>query len=179
MADGISPELEHSPNGDLSVRRLYLQLANSRAETILSVLSTSRELPEPSAETLTLAAAALAHVSGTRWAPGSDELPRAVAVARALTAEAHRHDRRAGAFAERALHDLEQDGPMSGTELLQESAESLAWAAAVLRFIAAKLEQSEEGNAEQLELAWMCLFEAADLLAAGDRATIEGREPTT
>ena len=50
------------------------------------------DAPEPLAETLTLAAAGLAHVSGAAGA-SIGETARAAAVARRLTAEAQRHDR--------------------------------------------------------------------------------------
>ena len=68
------------------------------------------------------------------------------------------------------LHGLEQR-----TGLLQEAADSLAWAAAVLRHMARGLVDAEDGNAEQLELAWLCLAEAGELLMAGDRAAVDGR----
>ena len=95
---------EHSPydsvaeqQDQLSVSRLYMQLAAARAATIESFLWQTRDAPEPLADTLTLAAAGLAHVSG---APGASivETARAAAVARRLTAEAHHHDVRARGF---------------------------------------------------------------------------------
>ena len=171
---------EHSPydsvaeqQDQLSVSRLYMQLAAARAATIESFLWQTRDAPEPLADTLTLAAAGLAHVSG---APGASigETARAAAVARRLTAEAHHHDVRAAAFAERALSELET-APLDRAELIGETAESLVWAAAALRYEGARLESAEDGNADQLELAWLCLHEAAELLLAADRASIEVR----
>ena len=107
MAGDTSPDLLQQPTEDLSVRQLYLQLAGARAATIQQVLWQTTDTPEPLAETLTLAAAGLAHVAGATCA-GLGEMARSAAVARRLTAEAHRHDVRAGAFAERALSELEQ-----------------------------------------------------------------------
>jgi hypothetical protein len=164
--------IEQHPEG-LSVGRLYLQLAGSRAATIESFLLHASGAPEPLADTLTLAAAGLAHVSGAPHASVA-ETARAAAVARRLTAEAKRHDSRAGAFAERALAELET-APLDRSELIGETAESLIWAAAALRREGARLENAEDGNADQLELAWLCLLQAADLLMAADRASIEVR----
>ena len=171
MPDVSYPDLADLQYGDLSVRQLYLQLASARAATIQQVLWQTKGLPEPPAETLTLAAAGLAHVAGlTRFGVG--ETARAAGVARRLTAEAKRHDRKAGLLAERALDELEgaflQETRVG---IVRETADSLAWACAVLRHTGERLETTDEGNADQLELAWMCLIEAADLLAAADRAS--------
>ena len=81
---------------------------------------------------------------------------------------------RAGALAERALAELET-APLDRAELIGETAESLIWACAALRRVGARLEAAEDGNADQLELAWLCLLEAAELLMAADRASIEVR----
>ena len=173
----MSQNTSHAPTAEqpeeLSVGRLYMQLAAARAATIENFLWQTRGAPEPLADTLTLAAAGLAHVSG---APGASivETARAAAVARRLTAEAHRHDARAGAFAERALAELET-APLDRAEVIGETAESLVWAAAALRREGARLEAAEDGNADQFELAWLCLLEAAELLMAADRASIEVR----
>ena len=95
---------------------------------------------------------------------------RASLVARRLTAEARRLDPRAGALAEDWLAELEGSStPWRPRELLQETADALAWAAATLRHVARLLEHADEGNAEQLEFAWLCLEEAAELLMAGDQ----------
>ena len=40
---------------------------------------------------------------------------------------------------------------------MREAAESLVWACAALRHKGARLETAEDGNADQLELAWLCL----------------------
>ena len=63
MPENTPSTIEEQPAA-LSVGRLYLQLASSRAATIESFLWQARDAPEPLAETLTLAAAGLAHVSG-------------------------------------------------------------------------------------------------------------------
>jgi hypothetical protein len=173
VPDNNPAAIAEQPAEQLSVGRLYVQLAASRAATIEGFLRQTSDAPEPLAETLTLAAAGLAHVSG---APGATivETALAAAVARRLTAEAHSHDVRAGAFAERALAELET-APLDRAELIGETAESLIWAAAALRREGARLETAEEGNADQLELAWLCLLQAADVLMAADRASIEVR----
>ena len=150
---------------------LYRQLAESRAAVIEEALANACELPEAPAETLTLAAAALAHFAGV----SSTGTARGALVARRLTAEAGRLDARAGALAECWLEELEAIQPEARTGLLQEAADSLSWAAAVLRHLAVALADTEDGNAEQLELAWLCLAEAGELLMAGDRAAVDGR----
>lgn len=149
---------------------LYREISESRTAVIELALADSRRLPEAPAETLTLAAAALAHL-------GTSASPRAASVARMLTAEARRLDVRAGALAEDWFRELESTEPVPGRELLQEAADSLAWAAATLRHIAGLLVDTEEGNAAQTELAWLCLEEAALLLMAADQAPAEEREP--
>ena len=111
---------------------LYRQLAESRAAVIEEALANACELPEAPAETLTLAAAALAHFAGV----SSTGTARGALVARRLTAEAGRLDARAGALAECWLEELEAIEPEQRTGLLQEAADSLAWAAAVLRHLA-------------------------------------------
>jgi hypothetical protein len=156
---------------DLFLTDLYRQLAHARSVIIEEAIADARDLPEPPAETLTLAAAALAHIAGV---PGATT-PRASLVARRLTAEARRIDPRAGALAEGWLTELESIEPMIPAELLHETAESLAWASAVLRHLAAALVDALDGNAEQLELAWMCLTEAGALLMAADRIAVDGR----
>ncbi len=172
MPDVTSPDLADLHHGELSVRQLYLQLASARAWTIQQVLWQTDGQPEPPAETLTLAAAGLAHAAGSTCA-GVGETARAAAVARRLTAEAHRHDPRAGALAEYALNELEHaERHETGVGLVREAADSLAWACACLRHIGERMQDAEDGNADQLELAWMCLIEAAELLAAADRASI-------
>jgi len=150
---------------------LYRQLAEARSAVIEEALAAASELPEAPAETLTLAAAALAHFAGV----SSSGTARGALVARRLTAEASRLDARAGALAECWLVELEAIEPEQRTGLLQEAADSLAWAAAVLRHMARRLVDAEDGNAEQLELAWLCLAEAGELLMAGDRAAVDGR----
>ncbi len=151
---------------------LYREIAQSRTVVIEEALADVRELPEAPAETLTLAAAALAHIAGVPSATTA----RASLVARRLTAEARRLDPRAGALAEDWLTELEKVEPVAPKELLQETADALAWAAATLRHMARLLESAEDGNAEQFELAWLCLEEAAELLMAGDRVTLDERE---
>jgi hypothetical protein len=79
-------------------------------------------------------------------------------------------------LAEDWLTELENVEPVAATELLQETADALAWAAATLRHVARLLETADEGNAEQFELAWLCLDEAAELLMAGDRVALDERE---
>jgi hypothetical protein len=162
---------------DLSIEQLYLQLAMSRAATIQSIIEDSTELPDPPAIVLTLAAAELANVTA---AAGVVPIatPRSVAVSRRLIAEATRHDPRAGALAECALSELEGGGPAARDELVHEAVDSLAWACALLRLCAEQLETSEDGNADQLELAWLCLMEGAELLIALDRVAIRERELT-
>ena len=157
---------------ELHLVDLYREIAQSRSVVIEQALADVRELPEAPAETLTLAAAALAHIAGVP----SVTTARASLVARRLTAEARRLDPRAGALAEDWLTELEQVEPVAPTELLQETADALAWAAATLRHMANLLVHAEDGNAEQVELAWLCLEEAAELLMAGDRVAVDGRE---
>lgn len=157
---------------ELHLVDLYREIAQSRSVVIEEALADVRELPEAPAETLTLAAAALAHIAGVPSATTA----RASLVARGLTAEARRLDPRAGALAEDWLTELETIEPVAATELLQETADALAWAAATLRHMARLLESADEGNAEQLELAWLCLEEAAELLMAGDRVALDERE---
>ena len=125
-----NPDVVEAQPEALSVGRLYMQLAGSRAATIESFLWQTADAPEPLAETLTLAAAGLAHVSG---APGESivETARAATISRCLIAEAHRHDVRAGALAERELAEL-KTAPLDHAELIGETAESLIWAAAAL-----------------------------------------------
>jgi hypothetical protein len=156
---------------ELHLVDLYREIAQSRSDVIQEALADVRELPEAPAETLTLAAAALAHLAGVPSATTA----RASLVARRLTAEARRLDSRAGALAEDWLTELEQVEPVAATELLQETADALAWAAATLRHMATLLEAAEDGNAEQHELAWLCLEEAAELLMAGDRVAVDER----
>lgn len=160
---------------DLSVRQLYVQLAASRAATIKSIIETSTELPDPPAIVLTLAAAELAHVTAAAGAVPV-ATPRSVAVARRLIAEATRHDPRAGALAECALTELEDSELLSRDEVVHEAVDSLAWACALLRLRGEQLQTSEDGNADQLELAWLCLMEGAELLIALDRVAICERE---
>ena len=172
MPDASLPGIADPQQGDLSVRGLYLQLAGARAATIQQALWQTDALPESPAETLTLAAAELAYVAGlTRADIG--ETARAAAVARRLTAEAERHDPRARALAELALEEIE-DVAIYDTDvsIVREAADSLAWACAVLRHMGERMREAEDGNADQLELAWMCLIEAADLHAAADRASV-------
>lgn len=164
----------HAPD-ELSVGRLYLDLACSRAATIQEIIEHTSGLPDPPAIVLTLAAAELAHATGAAVAP-SQQTARAASVARKLIAEAGRHDPQAGALAERALHELEDAGAAGSEDLVHEAVDSLAWACAVLRRHGADLEDSEDGNADQLELAWLCLIEAAELLIALDRGAIHERE---
>ena len=172
---------EHQPTPverlpeDLTLRQLYLQLAVARAATIQDFLARSEELPDPPAIVLTLAAAELAHASGIAG-EASDAAVRAAAVSRLLIAEALRHDPDAGALGEQALDELEATGPAARHDLVHEAVDSLAWATAVLRHHGALLQDSEDGNADQLELAWLCLIEAAELLIALDRAAIRERE---
>ncbi len=174
MPDVSYPEMADLHHGELSVRQLYLQLASARTATIQQVLWQTDDLPESPAETLTLAAAGLAHVAGLTSA-GIGETARAAGVARRLTAEAKRHDRRACALAEIALEEIEAAALYEpAVEMVREAADSLAWACAVLRHTGERLQSAEEGNADQLELAWMCLIEAADLHAAADRASVAG-----
>jgi hypothetical protein len=148
---------------------LYREISESRTTVIERALADARSMPEAPAETLTLAAAALAHMNGVP----SQTTGRAATVARRLTAEARRLDPRAGALAEDWLTELEQAEPVAEKELLQECADSLAWAAATLRHMARLLEDTEDGNAEQAELAWLCLEEAAVLLMAADHVAID------
>lgn len=150
---------------------LYRGIAESRAAVIEEALADVRELPEQPAETFTLAAAALAHVAGL----ASANTARSSLVARRLIAEARRLDPRAGALAEDWLDELEGVEPVPAAELLQEGADALAWAAATLRHLARLLERSEDGNAEQSELAWLCVDEAAELLMAADHLALEQR----
>ncbi len=157
---------------ELHLVDLYREIAQSRTEVIEDALADVRELPEAPAETLTLAAAALAHLAGVPSATTA----RASMVARRLTAEARRLDPRAGELAEDWLTELEHVEPVAARELLQETADALAWAAATLRHIARLLEDADEGNAEQFELAWLCVEEAAELLMAGDRVALDERE---
>ncbi len=157
---------------ELRLSDLYREIADSRSVVIEEALADVRELPEAPAETLTLAAAALAHIAGVPSATTA----RASLVARRLTAEARRLDPRAGMLAEDWLTELENVEPVAATELFQETADALAWAAATLRHIARLLETADEGNAEQFELAWLCLDEAAELLMAGDRVALDERE---
>ena len=157
---------------ELRLGDLYREIADSRSVVIEEALADVRELPEAPAETLTLAAAALAHIAGVPSATTA----RASLVARRLTAEARRLDPRAGMLAEDWLTELENVEPVAATELFQETADALAWAAATLRHIARLLETADEGNAEQFELAWLCLDEAAELLMAGDRVALDERE---
>ena len=174
MPDASPPGVADPQHGEISVRGLYIQLAGARAATIQQALWQTEGLPEPPAETLTIAAAELAYVSGVTNA-GIAETARAAAVARRLTAEAERHDPRARALAELALEEIE-DVALCETSvtIVREAADSLAWACAVLRHMGDGMEEAEDGNADQLELAWMCLIEAADLHAAADRASITG-----
>lgn len=159
---------------ELTVRQLYLQLAVARAATIQDFLARSTELPDPPAIVLTLAAAELAHVAGTLGSePGSTA--RAAAVSRLLIAEAGRHDDHAAALGEQALDELESAGHLERHDLVHEAIDSLAWACAVLRHLGALLQDSEDGNADQLELAWLCLIEAAELLIALDQVAISER----
>ena len=167
----ITTEQRHE---DLTLRRLYLQLACARAATIQDFLARSSELPDPPASPLTLAAAELAHVTAAGSITGS--VARSAAVSRLLIAQAIRHDPAAGALGEQALDELEATGPTVRHDLIREAVDSLAWACAVLRHCGALLEDSEDGNADQLELAWLCLIEAAELLIALDQAAIRERE---
>lgn len=168
------PRPADAQHGELSVRGLYLQLAGARAATIQQALWQSTGLPESPAETLTLAAAELAYVTGHMGA-GVCETARAASVARRLTAEAERHDPRARALAELALEEIEDVAIYdTNVSIVREAADSLAWACAVLRHTGDGMEDAEDGNADQLELAWMCLIEAADLHAAADRASTTG-----
>lgn len=164
---------QHTENGQdlLFPADLYRELAEARSAVIEAAISEARELPEPPAETLTLAAAALAHFAGIPFATTAN----AALVARRLTAAAYLHDAGAGALAEGWLAELEAVEPVAEPGLLAEAADSLAWASALLRHQAALLIDAEDGNAEQLELAWLCLDEAAGLLMAGDRAAVDGR----
>ncbi len=175
MAERLSSDVLHRSDDELFVRQLYMELAGARAARLEQVLWQAAEMPEPIAETLTLAAAGLVHVADATC-PGLGELARAADVSRRLIAEAGRHDPRAAALAEQALLELEHVTDMDCIELAHEAAESLAWACAMLRRDGCRLEDSEDGNADQLELAWMCLIEAAELLMAADRAEIEVRE---
>ena len=150
---------------------LYREIAEARSVVIEQVLADVRALPEAPAETFTIAAVALAHIAGVPSATTA----RASLVARRLTAEARRLDPRAGTLAEDWITELEEVEPVIARELLQETADSLAWAAATLRHTSRLLEHAPHGNAEQLELAWLCLEEAAGLLMAGDRAEVDGR----
>jgi hypothetical protein len=156
---------------ELVLGDLYRGIADTRAAVIEGALADVRELPEAPAETFTLAAAALAHVAGLPSATTA----RASLVARRLIAEARRLDPRAGALAEDWLAELESVEPVPAAELLQESADALAWAAATLRHMARLLEGAEDGNAEQVELAWLCLGEAAELLMAADHMALAER----
>jgi hypothetical protein len=158
----------------LTLRRLYLQLACARAATIHDFLARSTELPDPPAIALTLAAAELAHVTVAGTVTGATA--RSAAVSRLLIAEAARHDPAAAALGEQALNELETTGPTDRHDLIHEAIDSLAWACAVLRHCGALLEDSEDGNADQLELAWLCLIEAAELLIALDKVAISERE---
>ena len=168
--------MRHEPNitvaepyaEELTLRQLYLQLACARAATIQDFLARSTELPDPPAIALTLAAAELAHVTVAT--------ARSAAVSRLLIAEAARHDAAAAALSEQALNELETTGPTDRNDLIHEAVDSLAWACAVLRHCGAQLEDSEDGNADQLELAWLCLIEAAELLIALDQVAIRERE---
>ena len=159
---------------DLTLRQLYLQLACARAATIQDFLERSEELPDPPAIALTLAAAELAHVTANGAVTSATA--RSAAVSRLLIAEAISHDPAAGALGEQALDELEATGPTDRHDLIHEAVDSLAWACAVLRHCGALLEDSEDGNADQLELAWLCLIEAAELLIALDQAAIRERE---
>lgn len=172
MPDASRRGIADPKHGNLSVRGLYLQLAGARAATIQQALWQTEGLPEPPAETLAIAAAELAHVTGVTSAP-IGETARAAAVARRLTAEAERHEPRARALAELALEEIEDVALYeTSVTIVREAADSLAWACAVLRHLADGMEDAEDGNADQLELAWLCLIEAADLHAAADRASM-------
>ena len=147
---------------------LYKEISESRTAVIELALADARQMPEAPAETLTLAAAALAHLGG-----GAS--PHASTVSRLLTAEARRIDPRAGALAEDWFQELESAEPVPDKELLQEAADSLAWAAATLRHMARLLVDAEDGNAAQVELAWLCLDEAAILLMTADQVAVDER----
>ena len=153
---------------ELTLRQLYLQLACARAATIQEFLDRGVDLPDPPAIALTLAAAELAHVAGAT--------ARSAAVSRLLIAEAMRYDHAAGALGEQALDELETTGPTVRHDLVHEAVDSLAWACAVLRHCGALLQDSEDGNADQLELAWLCLIEAAELLIGLDLRAVRTRE---
>lgn len=175
MADFASSDLLHHPSDALFVRHLYLRLACSRAATIQEALWKASEPPEPLAEMLSIAAAELAYVA---CAAGfaTFEPSRSAAVARRLTTAARSLDPSAPAHAEAAFRELELVSPVDGVALARETADSLAWSCAALRHHGALLEDAEDGNADQHELAWICVIQAAELLMAADRAAIEVRE---
>jgi hypothetical protein len=156
--------------GELTLADLYLQAAGARAATIERFLWQADALPEPMAETLILAAVGIENAIVTAGLAEAD-CDRVLLVAALLTAEARRRDPRADEFAERALDELDHGDDVTGVAFRRETADSLAWACAVLR-LAAIDPRSAADAAYQLELAAMCVRGAADLIAAADRATI-------
>jgi hypothetical protein len=150
---------------ELTTQDLYLEIPRARAAIIESALREAGSLPEPMAETLTLAAVALRHAVAAGFDP--DVTGHALLVAELLTAEARRRDAEADAFAGRALDEMDSGDDTTGAMFLHESADSLAWACAVLRIGGAG-----HRSPRLAALAEMCVAEAAALLAAADRATI-------
>ncbi len=156
----------------LPTRDPYVVLARTRAERIQRTLAEAEVLPEPPAETLSFAAASLAHVDGLHGAP---PLPATAAhVARRLTLAARRLDPRRSDLAERALGELEATRPAETAMRVREAANALVWAAAVLRHLGARLAETEDGNAEHLELSSLCLQEAGRFFMSCDAVTPHG-----
>jgi hypothetical protein len=167
----MTPREQHAPDllftsclesaDRLTPDDLYEQIPGARAASIEDALRAAGSLPEPMAETLTLAAVAL------RWAVscGFDPEVRghALLVAELLAAEARRRDPQADVFAECALDEMDSGDDVSGVMFLREAADSLAWACAVLR-----IDPAVDGVGQ---LPAMCIAEAAGLIAAADRFT--------
>ena len=114
----------------LTPNDLYEQIPGFRAAAIENALRAAGSLPEPMAETLTLAAVAL------RWAVscGFDPVVRghALLVAELLAADARRRDPQADVFAECALDEMDSGDDVSGVMFLREAADSLAWALSLI-----------------------------------------------
>ena len=140
---------------------LYEQIPGARAASIEDALRAAGSLPEPMAETLTLAAV------GLRWAVACgfdpDVRGHALLVAELLAAEARRRDPQADVFAELALDEMDSGDDVTSAMFLREAADSLAWACAVLR-----IDPADDGVGQ---LPAMCITEAAGLVAAADRFT--------